>query len=349
MKTRAVRTALVVVVFVLAAVGVGGSLMVRGAVTPNPPLVCSSPQGATGAMHHAGLVVTFGDGRLPLRFCIGFEADTISGIELLQSSRLPLLLAGGGIGAAVCAIDGVGSEDNSSYPTCFNTRPNSWAYFHYVFVDGVGSWTFSNVGASQAVVKDGDVDGWSWGIGRNAPPAPPDGIFAAPTAPPTDTPLATSTQVPEPTATIVPPQAPAATASAAAASATAPARAVGTAAAPENVTPLPGSTDMRPVPSVIADAQDGSPATPESVVEAAARTPAAPSPTARATTTSTAPTPPSGVVVIGAEQAKENASHAEAVARTDGGGRGSLFVFAGLVVAVIAVGGMMVYRRRQLG
>ena len=60
-------------------------------------------------------------------------------------------------------------------------------------------------------------------------------------------------------------------------------------------------------------------------------------------------TPPSGVVVIDAARAKENASHADAITRTDGGGRRSLFLFAGLAAAVIAVGAFVMYRRRQLG
>ncbi len=69
----------------------------------------------------------------------------------------------------------------------------------------------------------------------------------------------------------------------------------------------------------------------------------------RAATTSVPPTPPSGVVVIEAAQAKENTLHAEAVARTDGGGRRSLLAFAALVMAVMEVGGVVVYQRRSLG
>ena len=202
MKARAITAAMIAALLV--AMSAGGALMAHGAVTPNPPLVCSSSQGTTGAAHHAGLVVTFGDGRLPQRFCIGFDADSISGVELLQSSPLPLLLVGGGLGAAVCAIDGVGSANNSSYTTCFDTRPNSWAYFHYTFTDGVGAWAFSNRGAGQSPVKDGDVDGWSWGSGVNTPPVPPDGVFAA-AATPTDAP--TASQTPAPTATVAPTQA----------------------------------------------------------------------------------------------------------------------------------------------
>ena len=61
-----------------------------------------------GATNQAGLVVKFGDGRT-LTYCIEFTEDSITGIELLQRSGLTVVTSNsGGLGAAVCSIDGEG-------------------------------------------------------------------------------------------------------------------------------------------------------------------------------------------------------------------------------------------------
>ena len=338
MRRRATVGSLILVL--LALLGVAASSAAHAADIVDPPQLCHAAQPLTTTVHRAALVVTFGDGMPTKTFCIAFTGDTISGIQLLQYSGLQLVTSGGGLGTAVCGIGGVGSKDGSTYTACFDTRPNSWAYYQY----RSGAWHSYAVGAGSSVVSDGSIEGWAWG--QSARPDPPGDICPTPTAVPVDTPTAVSTPTP------------AASATAAVASSTAAAPATRTAtstAAVPSVTAAgsdPESTPSAPLtdalspeaPTHVVNADGASTGTPESAVDAAARTPVVASATARAT-----PTPPSGVVVIDAAQAKENASHAESVTRTDGGGRRSLFLFAGLAVAVIAVGAFVVYRRRQLG
>jgi len=139
-------------------------------------------------VHHAGLVVDFGSDRPAQSFCIEFTEDWISGLDLLERSGLPVITSGGGLGAAVCAIDGVGSSNPATYSTCFGEYPDYWAYYQ---LEG-GTWHMSSLGASSAEVRDGTVEGWAWGANArpelapelcpvsNPPPTPQ----IIPTAPP---------------------------------------------------------------------------------------------------------------------------------------------------------------------
>ncbi len=152
-----------------------------------PPSAAVEPQ---ADIHHAGLVVTFGTTRPTRMFCIEFTEDSITGLELLERSGLPLVTSGGGLGAAVCAIDGLGSLDSSSYNSCFGQYPLFWAYDQYVDA----AWRMSSLGASSSIVRDGTIEGWAWGA--NARPDPPGAICPAPTATPTVIALATTAPIP---------------------------------------------------------------------------------------------------------------------------------------------------------
>ncbi|WP_448576462.1 hypothetical protein [Thermomicrobium sp.] len=107
----------------------------------------------------AGLVIRFGDGRVITAY-VQFEEPTITGIELLQRAGVPITVAPfGGLGLAVCAISGEGcpAED------CFCRAKSQPAWFwHYYGLTPDGSWVLHPVGASNRIVRDGDVDGWSW-------------------------------------------------------------------------------------------------------------------------------------------------------------------------------------------
>lgn len=166
--------------------------------------------------NQAGLVVAYGD--TVVTRCVEFTEDEISSYELLDRSGLDLNAdLTGGQGAAICRIDGQGC----SYPKddCFCQCQDEpcifWSYWH---LDG-DDWQFSNRGASNSKVSDGEVEGWVWGersadgSGEEPPVRQFDEICAAPptatptlpftsTPPPTDTPTATST--PEPTDTPTP-------------------------------------------------------------------------------------------------------------------------------------------------
>lgn len=164
----------------------------------------------SGTTNQAGLVVTFGDGRT-LTYCIEFTEDSITGIELLRRSGLSVVTANsGGLGAAVCSIDGEGCSDpGDCFCQCKGGTCAYWAYFQH----REGGWQYSSVGAGNRTIRNGDADAWVWGGGNTAPGgASPD--CAAPTATPnpTSTPRSpTATATAPPSATPAP--APGATAS----------------------------------------------------------------------------------------------------------------------------------------
>jgi hypothetical protein len=143
------------------------------------------------SQNQAGLVIEFGDGSL-YTGCTGFEAEGISGYDLLASSGLSLETAfDPSQGVAVCKIgsDGCPADD------CFCQMPEYWSYWNWLD----GSWSYAGSGSSTNQVGNGDVDGWSWGTG-SPPPAVPFSQLCAPpaTPPPTETAAPSPTQSPEP-------------------------------------------------------------------------------------------------------------------------------------------------------
>lgn len=116
--------------------------------------------GAAQATNYAGLVIRHGDGSVVTR-CIGFDESSISGIELLYRSGLSVDAPASGYGASVYGIDGEGTAQD------WSSGRASWSYWHLR-----GGWVFSPVGASSYSVKQGDVEGWSWGP-QTSPAAPP--------------------------------------------------------------------------------------------------------------------------------------------------------------------------------
>ena len=287
--------------------------------------------------HRAGLVVTFGDRRTQT-FCIEFSEDAISGLEQLQRSGLPLVTSGsGGLGAAVCSIGGQGSSDPTNcFSSCTGASCAYWAYYRYVD----GAWKFSQVGASQTAVHDGDVLGWSWGPGGNsagAAPEPPGEICPKPTATPIarvtpdtpapSTPVASTPPVP-PTPASPPTPAP-----------------VGS-LPQSDTTPEPAPAD--PLPDVprppVPPAQS-----PESAFEGAARSLIAKTSTPAATMVTPSATPKSGAIVIGAQQGDQNQARSESRA-TGGGGSRLSFILFGVVAGTLAVAaiGITYWRRRAV-
>lgn len=152
----------------------------------------------------AGLVVHFGGGRTQTA-CVAFTGDSISGMELLRRAGFNLVTAYAG--TAVCKIDDLGCPSDNCFCQSYAPPYAYWAYFHS---HGDGNWSYSQVGAADYQVRDGQVDGWSWGPGESSPPPGLrfDEICLAPTAIPTSTPAATSTPLaPTPTLTPRPPTA----------------------------------------------------------------------------------------------------------------------------------------------
>lgn len=134
--------------------------------------------------NRAGVVID--NGSSVRRVCIHFNG-TLTGVEALQRAAQATVAPFGGLGAAVCAIDGVGCPGDNSCLTC--QQPKFWSYSRAP--SGSGGFSVSAGGASSSTVRDGDVEGWRWGggtpsyssaaqiCGEVAPPPP-----VAPSAPP---------------------------------------------------------------------------------------------------------------------------------------------------------------------
>jgi hypothetical protein len=153
-----------------------------------------------------GLVVVHGDGDVLTR-CIEFNEDEISSYDVLERSGLDLNIElSGGMGVAVCRLDGEGC----TFPQqpCFCQCAGGgdciyWSYWHWTD-DG---WRYSGSGASSYFVGHGDIEGWVWGIGTISGAMPPPAVaFEEICTPPTPsaTPTATFTPVPSPTPTNTP-------------------------------------------------------------------------------------------------------------------------------------------------
>lgn len=176
MITRARRLmmpALLLLALLFAAAPVGQPV-VAGAATP----------------HRAAVIVD--TGTAVHRVVVTFTEDSITGIDALQRANAnPVIYAFNGQGGAVCRLFGVGRDAG---PTCLGGQDGDaryWAYFRAPA--GTSSFKYSTVGAGQAKVHDGDVEGWKFGTGATpefvslqslAPPPGPN-----PTNPPATTPV----------------------------------------------------------------------------------------------------------------------------------------------------------------
>jgi hypothetical protein len=137
-----------------------------------PMLVAPPPACAAGG-DSAALVVDTG-GRAT-RYCVAMDEARLSGIELIELAAhqygLDYRLGYGG--AAVCRLDHVGIEGGE----CFTDSDAFWGYWRGTG----GGWSWSSTGAASTVVEPGDVEGWSWGTGRDGSthPAPPATSYAS--------------------------------------------------------------------------------------------------------------------------------------------------------------------------
>lgn len=133
------------------------------------PLVPSTGVSAQEEVNRAGLVVV-GD-EVEAR-CVTFSEETITGYELLVRSGIPFETQAAGLGATLCAIDGVGCPASNCFCECKGGGDDCtyWSYWH---LTGDG-WQYSGAGATVYQVSDGAVDGWVWGPGSSgeAPPPP---------------------------------------------------------------------------------------------------------------------------------------------------------------------------------
>jgi hypothetical protein len=161
---------------VLAAVGLVGAAAV----------VLGHP--AHAAVHRAGLVIEHASGRLVTR-CVTFVEDQISGFALIQRSGLSYQAQSyGSMGQAICQLDG---EPSPVPANCLGTGPY-WQYLHRAGT----RWVPSQLGASEWVLHDGDMDGWHYTdrAGQTLPALTVEQICAPPPRPAASTPSGSTLQ-----------------------------------------------------------------------------------------------------------------------------------------------------------
>jgi len=173
-----------------------------GALVLVSMLLWGPPVAHADGPSRVGVVVVFDDGRVDAR-CVAFSEPQLSGAEVLDRSGLEAIFSHTpGLGAAICAIEGVGCQfpAEDCFCQCKGAGCRYWSYWY--FQDG--AWLYSGFGASNRYAVDGDLEGWVWGDGTSPPPS----LSLAEVCPPpaTDTPIPTETYTPtpQPTATSTP-------------------------------------------------------------------------------------------------------------------------------------------------
>lgn len=140
-------------------------------------------------------VVVIDDGVTRREACILFTG-TIDGIEALERAGADTVLAGfGGMGAAVCSIDGVGCSASACL-TC--QAPDHWTYLRAAA--GSSMLTAAPLGASSSKLGDGDVEAWVWGTTVAPRPAPSVDDVCPARTPTTTARIPPTTKPPTPTA-----------------------------------------------------------------------------------------------------------------------------------------------------
>jgi len=117
---------------------------------------------AAATLHHAGLVVRHGDGRLTYGY-VSFPEEEITGIELLHRSEIEqVTIPFGGLGEGVCSLEQEGCPVGPCRRRLCQDGGDDAPYWQYFRQDRSGTWRWLTLGASATKVHDGDLDGWSW-------------------------------------------------------------------------------------------------------------------------------------------------------------------------------------------
>lgn len=147
-----------------------------------PLLVAARLQG--DEPNQAALVVRLDDERVETR-CVSFAEETLSGQALLERSGLAYVVDATSAGVFVCSVEDQGCPASDCRCQCRGEPCVYWSYWRL----REGEWQYASVGATLTEVRDGDVQGWSWGPGSvTAAIAPPavtfEEVCAAPAAAP---------------------------------------------------------------------------------------------------------------------------------------------------------------------
>lgn len=137
--------------------GLAGPLLLTVLASPFAPVAA-----AQDGDNRAALVVRYEDGSVETK-CVVFSEPAITGEELLQKSGLTVVLDYNALtGGAVCSIKSVGCSAQDCFCRCQGADCQYWAYYHWLD----GGWQYSQLGATGYQVKNGSLEGWSWGPGN---------------------------------------------------------------------------------------------------------------------------------------------------------------------------------------
>lgn len=138
-------------------------LLLIAALVATPGAPASGAREATpaGTLNHAGLIVEHGDGRLTYAL-ISFAEPELTGIELLERSGLEFAsVPFGGLGDAICQVEGEGCDLTTCRRTVCQTGSDA-PFWHFLALTEGGTWDAVDLGASSFKVRDGDIVAWSW-------------------------------------------------------------------------------------------------------------------------------------------------------------------------------------------
>lgn len=131
--------------------------------------------------HHATVVVTHLSGRpIPVRVCVAFDEDHISGSDLLNRSGIQWQSdAYLGQGTAVCQVD----HEPQTPPRDSCLGHNNDPYWSIWTAPYGGSWTYAQRAITALVIHDGDAEGLRYQQPDGGGPPDPAGTSCPPPAP----------------------------------------------------------------------------------------------------------------------------------------------------------------------
>jgi hypothetical protein len=143
----------------------------------------------------AGVVIYFDEDQIEYHL-IDLPEEGLSGIELLELTGRDLELQPfGGLGEAVCSIEGTGCPGSDCFCESFSNPAYYWNF--YMLEDG--QWLPQLSGAGQHTVEPGEIHGWAWSSGSPDLPAITLDDFESPNE--VDQATSVATPTPQPTAT----------------------------------------------------------------------------------------------------------------------------------------------------
>lgn len=125
---------------------------------------------AQPTLNTAGVIISDGEGGLIYGY-VGFAEESITGIELLKRTEVPLVtIAFGGLGEGVCTINVTGCPASECRQRVCQGSDRDDPFWKYFRQTEPGVWVEAPLGGSGTQVRNGDIDAWVWtGTDANLP------------------------------------------------------------------------------------------------------------------------------------------------------------------------------------